>query len=647
MNKMKIACASAALVCGASVHAQSISNIYSLGDSLSDGGVYAHLVSPGTSGRFTSSPGKSWVEYLAGSLGLSSSPANIYPVSAQGVPGALVANGGNNYAVGAAEAVNVGSTSFSAPIPNIQQQVANLLANTNGTIDKNALVTLWIGGNDVRSQIGTPGAPGSVLVAYFTGGSAAAAQAIGSAANTYAAAVAQQVQVLKNAGAKSIVVLTIPDLGSTPALNPAVVGATISGLFSQTTAGNNAALRQALLGKGVVLSDANKLFTDMLNNPGKYGFVHTNDAALCGLVVGAALGCATPNTGNQYMFADGIHPTAITQQMFADAAMAGLRAPAQFGTLMVSPMVAIRQHSQTLEPRLTSAAFIKGYENGVIKLRDVGDVDAYVSAENGYFKADSTNINPGLDARTLLGVAGADVQVATNALVGAAVGYTRGNGDFGSGSGSFKNNLTSISAYSTVALSKSAYLDAVLAYGDIQYTNVTRTALLGGIAALSAIGSTTGTYQSARIGGGYHLPYQDWTFTPIAALTYEKVKIKGYTENLSPISMAFGDAEYMALRSSLGLRFVLSEPTARLRPYGRVTIEHDLKSSDLQVLAGSDSQMLGTFSAPRPGRTFALGSAGVAYRINPMLVGVAGLNATMFQSQISGWSLFVGAKSDF
>ena len=104
---------------------------------------------------------------------------------------------GTNYAAGGAR-VGVNSTGALGPIPSLATQVNNYLTANGGRADSHALYTVWGGAND--------------LFAITSGGA--------DPATTIGAAVTAQIGIvgtLQNAGARYILVPTVPDLGVTPA----------------------------------------------------------------------------------------------------------------------------------------------------------------------------------------------------------------------------------------------------------------------------------------------------------------------------------------------------------------------------------------------------------------------------------------------
>lgn len=586
-------------------------NIYSLGDSLSDVGVYSNAVIggaalqgvtlPNIQYRFTDNnpdgSSKVWVENLATKLGLTLSPNRINPIE---VGGTAFAEGGARISnpMGIGNDQNLITT-----IPLITQ-VDRLLA-LKPTLDSSDLVFLWAGANDGFTQFGLI----SNQVVQPTDGLTAMA--------TEAGAVAAQVQRLRAAGAKFVVVALLPDLANTPFGALVSQGSPQGGqLLSALSNTFNAQALSSVPQAGAVVVDVNKLLNDVISNPAKYGFnANALGATACGVNPNASgpndfynssLQCLGVNADN-YLFADGVHPSAKAHELFGQFAYSGLQAIAQAGALVVAPMVAIRQHALALEGRLNLGALAD--HNG--QLRKEGDVQVYLSPELGYFDTPAAQVEPAVKANTSKIGFGLDRMVAKNALLGVAFSNSKGDTAFGDQSGHLKTTDTTGVVYTTVALSKNWYVNASVAFGDIDHTSFTRQLVLP-TTSITASSSTSGSYQSTRLGLGWTGDFAGGKGGPFISLTNEKVSVKGFTEDYSPMSLSFGDMSYRAQRLSLGGSWVQSKPVGSWRFFGRAAIEHDLRSSDLTIQMGPSASTLATVDVPRPQRTTWNSSLGFA-----------------------------------
>ena len=295
-----------ALAIGALVpclRAESIDAIYSFGDSLSDVGNDFTLSggllpgAPYVNGQFSNGP--VWVQDLATAFGLG-------PLT----PSLL---GGTDYAYGGAE---TGTTPVHAgnatDLTGSTGQIAQFQA-AHSTADPNALYTVWIGSNDLMDILA--GAPPSQY----------AADIAAAVANVDAA-----ISALAADGAKDFLLVTVPDLGKTPAAiadgPAAVAGASeLSALFNSALVSS---VDQIAALDSLDLSTLNtySLLDQIVASPSSYGFTNVTSPCLTGAVdYSGGTVCAPTLAGqNQYLFWDSIHPTAAGHAIVADAALAVL-----------------------------------------------------------------------------------------------------------------------------------------------------------------------------------------------------------------------------------------------------------------------------------------------------------------------------------
>ncbi len=264
--------------------AQAYSALYAFGDSLSDtGNVFASVgipLPPYFNGRFSNGP--VWVETLAANLGLSADAATVVA-------------GGTNFAFGGAATGSPPAILGPSSPPTLIQQTGLFLGGTGGIADPNALYVVFGGGNDVR-----------------------AGDVTGSAMN-----IATVIATLAGAGAQNFLVPNLPDVGQTPeaiAAGPAAqAGATfLSTTFNTQLAGELATLRSTL-GVNIVEFDTFAFLNNLLANPAAFGFTNIDSPCFSGAtgIGGPGTVCANPD---EYVFWDGIHPTAATHEIFGNLA---------------------------------------------------------------------------------------------------------------------------------------------------------------------------------------------------------------------------------------------------------------------------------------------------------------------------------------
>jgi outer membrane lipase/esterase len=151
------------------------------------------------------------------------------------------------------------------------------------------------GGNDARAALAA------------IGGGANAFSTIGSTSFQYASNIGSIVDDLQAAGAQNIVVWNTPNLGTAPAV--LAQGAQAAALATGVAEAMNGALGARLAGEaGVTIFDLFGSVAGIIANPGAYGLSNVTDACIMGTC-----------NADQYLFWDGIHPSARGHEILAQA----------------------------------------------------------------------------------------------------------------------------------------------------------------------------------------------------------------------------------------------------------------------------------------------------------------------------------------
>ncbi|HTA47633.1 MAG TPA: SGNH/GDSL hydrolase family protein [Bryobacteraceae bacterium] len=290
------------------IEAGQIDAIYAFGDSLTDVGnafIATGGAIPGApyfNGEFSNGP--IWIQDLAAGLGLAPLTPSL--------------GGGTDFAVGGAD---TGSTPYHAANLSDLLSPGGQIASfelTHPAADPNALYTIWIGANDVRDILATlPTAPQAAADI------AAAVSNIDTAINDLAAS-----------GAKNFLIVTVPDLGLTPAsteqIPPVSAAASAISLDLDNTLVNGSGPIPSLSSLAALtsthISELNtfSLLDAIVSDPAAYGITNVTDPCLTGSAnFSGGTPCPTPN---QYLFWDIEHPTAAADQFVAAAAL-GLVTP--------------------------------------------------------------------------------------------------------------------------------------------------------------------------------------------------------------------------------------------------------------------------------------------------------------------------------
>lgn len=310
------------------------SNIYVLGDSLSDqGNLYAATLpgGPGSvpcldpsqpscqalvqantgapandhyyQGRFSNGP--IYADILAQQLGLSLTPSS---------------SGGNNFAYGGAR-TNYNRAEITAPRPdhgyypqggapwslNLERQ-AFQARNIN---DPNGLYVVWSGANDLGDLI--PMAIGDALNGTDN---------VAAPLNNVVQGIQSVINDFITAGAQHILVPNIPDLGLVPLVfsgNPSIVATTATSLTSRFNTLLDTML-DTFTGVNISRVDTFSMLQQIVADPSRYGFTNANTACYSGFVAPAippnsVTVCLTPSS---YVFWDSEHLTTAFNALLAD-----------------------------------------------------------------------------------------------------------------------------------------------------------------------------------------------------------------------------------------------------------------------------------------------------------------------------------------
>ncbi len=600
----KIAAAFAVTMAMGAAHAESISfsRLYALGDSLTDGGAYSGAVFLGSGSllpniryRFTNNAldgsSRVYAEDLAERLGLPLPPRFV---NLTGPNDPDSGADGATYAQGGARVLNPTGIGNSPPgittVP-VKEQVDQLLLDSPNLSNKD-LVVLWAGANDGFVQFGAVIAD-AVTPTTATGNMVAASGDL-----------AAQIDRIKNAGGKNVVVILVPDLAKTP-FGQLVIKANASGgvLLSTLSEAFNQTLKTAAAQRNVFVFDSNRVLGAIIDDPVRYGFnANTLGATACGnneTFTGpndfykTSLTCISSNPSN-FVYADGVHPSAQGHEIFGEILMGSLRAISQASTLATGPMIAARQHSMELENRL----HLDAMSNADGKARAVGKVHVYGGAEAGGFKGSAGQIDPSVDMKTQRYRIGIDQQFSTSTMGGVLLSYGNGKTDFGGGTGQIKTDEVTATLYASKALSKNTYVNASYGMGTVDHDFQRNIAL--DTTTLSMTSSPKGRYESLRVGGGGIYNMGGWKLGPNASLAHEKVTIERFDEAAGPASMSFGAIDYTVQRFSLGLSLDQTASLGQWRGFGRLVHDWDLKSGDLKVSVGHAAGTLASFDIERP-----------------------------------------------
>ena len=529
------------------------------GDSLTDGGFFRPLlpasVRPVT-GQFTTNPGLVWSQYLADFYGTRAVPNG---------------NGqtGTNYAAGGAR-VGINSTGALGPIPSLATQVTNYLAANGGRADSRALYTVWGGANDLFA-ITNAGAP---------------------VVPTLPNAVASEIGIvtqLQNAGARYILVATVPDLGVTPAFRALGPAAQANGTALSNN--YNTALFSGLATAGlrVIPLDTFNLIREITANASAYGFSNITGTACQPQITANSLTCnptsyVTPDAPNTHLFADGVHPTSRAHQILSQYAISVLEAPRQ---------IAVLPHATAVVGR-ARADRVSGHLAG----KPAGDgMRWWVDARADFQRYDSGNNYDGVGP-TLTG--GVD-WTSGNFVYGGFAGFGHNAYDFGLRGGDFDQTEATLGGFAGW-YGEHAWVNGQLSYTFASY-DVNRDVVLGPVTRTHS-GSPDGNNLSFGVNAGYNLGGEALTHGPVASVLIQRIDVDGYAEDQPTLStsLAYPDQTFDSMITSLGWQ-ASYEINDHLAPYARMTWDVEHEDAAAEAFARSQS-IAGSLPFAVPGQSF-------------------------------------------
>lgn len=563
------------------------------GDSLSD---------TGNVGRFTynSATNPLYDEILARQAGLTLQPSS---------------QGGSNYAAGGAVAVPSINPQF-----NTQDQVARYLASNNGRADPNGLYIHWIGGNDLAAAVALPPLATTLI-------------------DNSAGAAASQVKALLNAGAGTVIVPTVPNVGATPALIEAILqpfsAAAVSAAFQSLDAAatpNSAARQQAIQAAfnqaagqlsgvpavrdliaqqlfaawqqlsaqaaaltarynqleenalantqgNIVRVDINGLFSEVIDNPAVYGL--SNTAGMACPPGTSSVDCTSSTAGfssqQNYLFADRLHPSPAVHAIIADYIQSILDAPAQVAVLTQAPLAMLNDMHNTLDGHLQQQRK-QPAEAGQFTVFG-GYAGQHARNKNDVFNdgdTDTANLSVGIG-----------YQLSDNWQAGALLS-TASQRQHPSDRYDYRLRGNMVALWSQLQLMDRLWLNADVHYADLDYDAIERRIKLGP-ATRTEQGSSGGKLMGLRAQTGWDLPLGEVITTgPVASYALDYVQADAYQERGdSSSAMRFSDQTRHSQIGAAGWR--IDTQGLWINPWAQVSYNHQFGDNDSAVSAGLKS----------------------------------------------------------
>lgn len=525
------------------------SNVYFVGDSLTDSGVYAPTLANPAYNHFSTNPGLVWSQQLGLRYGLAVSPAY-----AAASPAPYVFNSipnGNNFAVGSARVNAAPKNPQDVNVPPLSRQVDDLLAR--GPLDASALYALSGGPNDVFALISAAS-------------DADATAGIVRAANDLTA----QVTRLEAAGARHLIVIGIMDLNKVPVASiPSVIPDPVR--LGKLVATFNVSLQSGLAGKNLLYFDTVKLLNTLIDNPAAYGFTNVKDAATL-----KSIGHA-PDPGKEtgYLFADVGHPSAQFHKIQSDWIYASLEGASRAALLSQVPLGRSGAQWRSIDGRFSEFQNF-GYQGQGF----------FVNVDHAASKIDAHAGSPSADGSGSSLIMGYEKAFGGQLFAGATLGYGQVPFDLGNHQGSVRYDEWAVSAFAAQKIG-AFYANALVTYAWLDYESKRNVAL--GPFNTSERGDTRGTQFGAKAQLGYNFTRGRLVHGPLVGLAWERVKVDGFNEQSGGITaLAFSDQTRTSLRSRLGWQMALETEWSaiKLRPYLQLTYEHEHQKNERTYRAG-------------------------------------------------------------
>lgn len=505
---------------------QQVGDVVVFGDSLSDpgnvpglsGGVNFPPSPPYADNRFSNGPVYS--ELLPSLLGGTFDPSLNFAVG-----GALTAE--DNLNSNRASALP-GSDLTGVTLPGIGTQVDGFVGS-GGRLDDDDLVIVYGGANDIFvAAAAAAGLPEDQIPDLVT-----------STAETAATNIGANVAKLNAVGGSYFILPNLPDLGATPDFTAG--GAESIALGAGLTRAHNLALGQTATtlqgqtGADIIVFDVNGIFGDIITNPNRYGITNTTDACI------DVLACIAGDRDaqNEFLFFDGVHPTAGVHAKVAETLATTIRAPttiaAEGDVTLAAGDDFQRALIENLYPRDTGAAI--GTSAGA-KL-DTADgkrrgeaidrpTDLFLLAERTDGDRDRRGGAIGYDYDIASVTAGLRHHAGGRLSFGAALRIGIGDAGLDGDRESFKHRQMQL-GLSAAYGSADSYLAAIANFGYAQIRNIERKS---GIDEVATDASTDGFLYGAGLAAGHFFGLGDHLrFGPKASLRYSAVDLDGYVEN--------------------------------------------------------------------------------------------------------------------
>jgi len=326
------------------------------------------------------------------------------------------------------------------------------------------------------------------------------------------------------------------------------------------------------------------MLNEVVASPSSFGFTNTTGIA-CGpfppfAPAGASSQfCTGANlvpgaTPNNFLFADGIHPSAGAHAIVADFVKSLIDGPNGYSTMAEVPLASRAAHVRTLD---------SGLQQGASSA--VGKVNVFAAYDGGKFDISQASNNPKTNTKNRAATVGVTMRVSEAVTVGVAIGKSTNDVTMGS-LGQYELDETAFSLFASAKVG-GFYGNATFSNADLKFNGIRRNLRLG-ITTRANNASTNGSNASGSIMAGYDFQFGGIAVGPFVGMTNQAVSVGGFQENANAAvalstDLRLSEQSRTSRVTSVGIR--ASATIGNFTPYARVSFDSDANNNERFVTA--------------------------------------------------------------
>lgn len=404
---------------------------------------------------------------------------------------------------------------------------------------------------------------------------------------------AQIVSALLDAGAKTIVLPTLPRLGEfSESTNLTATGRTQLSLDRSAAAvAYNDAFASELntLDGNFIRVDVLGLFDEVLADPVSFGYPASIDqtrycysnSELGGINCTEPAGLGKSGGGNpdDFVFNDGLHPTQAAAKAAADLIESVIRAPGMIALLPEAVLNDARAYQNTVNDYLVQNRWNRMPAN----------LQLFAAVQGVDIDTGETWATPGASSDAVDLTIGGSYKIGMGWFVGAAIGSRQGNTKIDGRGSEFDTSALLGSVFAGYRCDI-WFADVVLTMGNSDIDNIDRVFNIGSVQLRRESGDTEADVVGMSADIGVNMMSKDsvWRFGPFLALDYLDIDVDAYSEKGTRSSaMNFGDLNRESTVGSAGVfgSYPFALGSAALELYGDVAYVEEFEDHTDNVQA--------------------------------------------------------------